>query len=432
MSEKNTFGWKSIAVICIALLIGLVAVMTANAAITLTDSDGANTSLGKNVTEHGDASFLNFSAQDDGAITALNLSFPTGVTLPIVTDLNYSWVGLDCSLDNLSISNNVLNIDNGSTTIATASTEFSINITNITYNWGALSNGTYIFNLNTSNTSANTPIYLTIDGEPTVSVNTYLQTPNTWVKNGTILDFNASISDIGSGVVNATIDITALNSTDGIINLDLLSGYWVNTSYLVSTQEGRHNITIVSYDAVGHVNNSVNFSVWVDNTAPVESATITHTDDAPAGYDNDTTVNIGWSAVSGADSYNLYRNGVFNTSVSGTSTTFTESDGTYTYNVSAVDAASNEGPQNSTGVTVIVDTATPTVTLSTTASDPTGTSPIPVTATFNESVTGFVLGDITVGNGSAVNFAGSGTTYTFDVTPSADGLVTVDIASDVA
>ena len=35
------------------------------------------------------------------------------------------------------------------------------------------------------------------------------------------------------------------------------------------------------------------------------------------------------------------------------------------------------------------------------------------TATFSESVTGFVVGDITVANGTASNFNGSGSVYTF-------------------
>ena len=59
---------------------------------------------------------------------------------------------------------------------------------------------------------------------------------------------------------------------------------------------------------------------------------------------------------------------------------------------------------------------------------------IPVTATFSEQVSGFALNDITVANGLAANFIGSDgdSAYTFDVTPSSVGPVTVDIAGDVA
>ena len=61
-------------------------------------------------------------------------------------------------------------------------------------------------------------------------------------------------------------------------------------------------------------------------------------------------------------------------------------------------------------------------------------SPVPVTATFSEPVSGFTVGDITVGNGIAGSFSGSDgdPVYTFSVTPESLGEVTVDIAADVA
>ena len=61
-------------------------------------------------------------------------------------------------------------------------------------------------------------------------------------------------------------------------------------------------------------------------------------------------------------------------------------------------------------------------------------SPIPVTATFSASVTGFTLDDVTVVNGSASNLVGADgdSEYTLDVLPDAIGNVTVDIVADVA
>ena len=61
-------------------------------------------------------------------------------------------------------------------------------------------------------------------------------------------------------------------------------------------------------------------------------------------------------------------------------------------------------------------------------------SPIPLTATFSEPVFGFTVGDIIVTNGSAGNFVGrdGDSVYTFDVTPNTIGVVTVDIAADMA
>ena len=59
-------------------------------------------------------------------------------------------------------------------------------------------------------------------------------------------------------------------------------------------------------------------------------------------------------------------------------------------------------------------------------------SPISLTATFSRPVSGFTVDDITVGNGTVGNFAGSGAVYTFDVTPDDIGEVTVAIAGGVA
>ena len=61
-------------------------------------------------------------------------------------------------------------------------------------------------------------------------------------------------------------------------------------------------------------------------------------------------------------------------------------------------------------------------------------SPVPVTATFSEPVSGFTIDDITVVNGTASGFSGSDgfAVYTFEVTPNALGEVTVDIPAGVA
>ena len=58
--------------------------------------------------------------------------------------------------------------------------------------------------------------------------------------------------------------------------------------------------------------------------------------------------------------------------------------------------------------------------------------PVSLTATFSGPVSGFASDDISVVNGIVSNFAGTGTVYTFDVTPDDIGEVTVDIAAGVA
>ncbi|WP_460676511.1 LamG-like jellyroll fold domain-containing protein [Hymenobacter coalescens] len=84
---------------------------------------------------------------------------------------------------------------------------------------------------------------------------------------------------------------------------------------------------------------------------------------------------------------------------------------------------------------VLVDAVAPTVVVSSSAGSSgssTSASPIPFTVTFSEPVTGFSVADLTVGNGTASGFGGSGTMYSFSVTPTAAGTVTVNVPANGA
>ena len=97
----------------------------------------------------------------------------------------------------------------------------------------------------------------------------------------------------------------------------------------------------------------------------------------------------------------------------------------------ARDAAGNASIAATSSVTR--DTVAPVPTIATTEVSPTSLSPIPFTATFSEPVTGFSIGDISTTDGTVSRFvAVSATTYTFDVTPTADGSVIVSVLSGVA
>lgn len=75
--------------------------------------------------------------------------------------------------------------------------------------------------------------------------------------------------------------------------------------------------------------------------------------------------------------------------------------------------------------------ATPIVTIASTKTSPTNSSPIPVTVTFNKNVIDFTISDIVVGNGNTSNFTGSGKDYSIDITPINDGTITVDVPKEV-
>eukprot|EP00899_Mesostigma_viride_P015383 jgi/Mesvir1/23846/Mv10649-RA.1 len=109
-------------------------------------------------------------------------------------------------------------------------------------------------------------------------------------------------------------------------------------------------------------------------------------------------------------------------------------EGTLTVDVAAnvaTDAAGN-GNTPAAQLIIVYDTTAPSVAL-TTASASTNVSPILVTVTFSEAVSGLALADVVVAGGTAGSFTTvSGSQYTFEVTPSAEGTVTVDVPAGIA
>ena len=97
----------------------------------------------------------------------------------------------------------------------------------------------------------------------------------------------------------------------------------------------------------------------------------------------------------------------------------------------ANNALTNTAPTGTNDHTYVLDNTAPTVTI--TGVPGTSSAPFTATFTFSEAVTGFVVGDITLGNATASNFTVTSTTvYTALITPTADGTVTVDVEVNVA
>jgi len=97
----------------------------------------------------------------------------------------------------------------------------------------------------------------------------------------------------------------------------------------------------------------------------------------------------------------------------------------------AVDRAGNKN-QGSDTFQRIYSSDRPTVSLSTSSSDITDISPIPVEILFSTSVTGFDANDLLITNGEVDQFSGSDDMYNCLIKPINQGKITVDIPSDVA
>ncbi|MGV3504504.1 MAG: Ig-like domain-containing protein [Adhaeribacter sp.] len=78
------------------------------------------------------------------------------------------------------------------------------------------------------------------------------------------------------------------------------------------------------------------------------------------------------------------------------------------------------------------DATRPSVVLSSTAPAVTNVNPVPVSISFSEAVMDFVVADITVTGGTVSSLTGSGANYQMEVVPSGDGLLSVQVAADVA
>ena len=107
-------------------------------------------------------------------------------------------------------------------------------------------------------------------------------------------------------------------------------------------------------------------------------------------------------------------------------------NGTLAINLAADTASNAFGSVAATANSAVVNVIDPppSVVISSALSSPTGVTPIPVTITFSEDVTGFDISDISgsVTNGNLSNFnAVSASVYSVDITPLADGAVTLQV-----
>ncbi|MCK5171250.1 MAG: hypothetical protein KAQ75_15335, partial [Bacteroidales bacterium] len=180
-------------------------------------------------------------------------------------------------------------------------------------------------------------------------------------------------------------------------------------------------------------------SITYDGTVP--TVTITSTEPDPT-FNSDFDITIEFSEeVTGfelsdiivgngtAGNFNTTDNTIF------TSTITPAVVGTVTVDVFAGVASDPAGNENTaaTQFSIQFDGIKPDVTVSTTESDPTNVSPITFDIVFEIEVTGFELTDITVTNASASNLVTSDSiSFTVDITPDSDGLVSVSVPAGVA
>ena len=233
-------------------------------------------------------------------------------------------------------------------------------------------------------------------------------------------------------------DVTLGNATSSNFAATSSSVY---TFDVTPSSEGEVTIDLaesVAQDAAGNLNEAaLTLSLSADFTAPTVELSTTATD--PVGGTFSVTATFS-EAVSGFDLSDVTLGNATSSNFAATSSsvyTFDvtpSSEGEVTIDVAESVAQDAAGNLNEAALTLSLsaDFTAPTVELSTTATDPVGGT-FSVTATFSEAVSGFDLSDVTLGNATSSNFAAtSSSVYTFDVTPSSEGEVTIDVAESVA
>ena len=283
--------------------------------------------------------------------------------------------------------------------------------------------------------------------------------PTTFYTNGNSVTWNAGFSEDVANVdatdftlTNAPAGSSLAVTGSGSSYFLTLSGGTAIESFDGGVQIGiapGNNITDIAGNALG--SNPGGYSIQhyaFDNTPP--TFTLSSTEPNPVTGSFDVVVDMSEDVVFPSNNFNNLFS-ITNGSIASWQRDFTAFPPRYTATIQptadglvsvqipagqATDGAgnANTAASNTISRTYTSDTTAPTVSISSTATNPTNTSPIPVTVTFSEGVNGFISTDLSVSGGTVSNFSGSDgdASYSFDLSPSADGSVTVDINAAVA
>jgi len=198
---------------------------------------------------------------------------------------------------------------------------------------------------------------------------------------------------------------------------------------IAALSENVHTLYVQEQDAAGNWSGSGSFAIAIDITPPETNLT-----NEPANPTNQTSASFSFTSSEAGSTFTCrIDNQSDSTCTSPATYTGLATNQTHTFSVRAIDPAGNTDNTPATWSWAI-ETSALGMTISTTASDPTRTSPVPLTVIFTKPVEDFIAADVNVVHGvmTSGSFSGSGTTYMFSVTPASDGIVTISVAAGVA
>jgi len=232
-----------------------------------------------------------------------------------------------------------------------------------------------------------------------------LETSSISITNATVTD----LSEISSNGFTATCQMTVIPQSQGNVSLEVLAS-------AIEDQAGNENtassIFELTYDTVNPQVTITSSTTARTNQTPMP-VLITFSEPVSDFAENDI-------AITGASNYTLTASG---DNIHYSLDVLPSADGTITIDIPESGASDTAGNTNTAAQTFtrVFDSQAPTVNISgeILENTTTETSPIALTFTFSETVTGFTVNDITTQNASLDNFSGSSDsdTYTVDVFP---------------
>ena len=288
------------------------------------------------------------------------------------------------------------------------------------------------------NAASNTLSVVIDTAPPTVTLSTLAASPT----NGPFT-VTANISEaITANLVAGNITISPKKGT--VSNIQKVANNFTFTVTPTTGFDGTISISIPANqveDSVGNKNTASNtLSMVIDSTLPTVSLSTQAASPTNGPFTVTANISEAITAALVAGNITVTNGAVSNILKVANNFTFTVTPtanfkGAVTIAIPAnqvQDPAGNKNAASNT-LSVAVDTAKPTVSLSTQATSPTNAA-FTVTATISEAITApLVTSNITVTNGTASNVQKVGNDFTFTVTPTANldgGTVSVSIAAD--
>ena len=251
----------------------------------------------------------------------------------------------------------------------------------------------------------------------------------------------------GAVAVNSSSVQLTLSASDDFSGVDAVRlaneaepfGLWQPLAspiaWSLSPGEGIRTVRVQSRDNAGNVSAEASDIVEVDLTSPgviLAADAVAATAEFPvvATFSEPVTgLGIGGFALTNATLQSIAGGpGEY------TLTVLADAPGPVTIQALAAAAFDSAGNPSlpSAALEVLHDPNSPIPTITSILSSPTNQSPIPVTITFSEEVTGLDEADLVLGNATAQALAGAGDSYSVQLVPGADGEVTLALLAGAA